>query len=107
MKVMRKKDRIALFEQLWSEVFNPAYCEHIRELLDERGFFDAPASTKYHGNYIGGLFDHSLEVTHALLELTERLNLHWDRKESPYIVGMFHDLCKCDQYTIKLDGRYL
>lgn len=54
MKVMRKKDRIALFEQLWSEVFNPAYCKHIRELLDERGFFDAPASTKYHGNYNNG-----------------------------------------------------
>ena len=106
MKVMRKKDRIALFEQLWSEVFNAAYCEHIRELLDERGFFDAPASTKYHGNYKGGLFDHSLEVTNALLELTKRLNLHWERKESPYIVGMLHDLCKCDSYIHNSDGTY-
>ena len=106
MKVMRKKDRIALFEQLWSEVFNPAYCEHIRELLDERGFFDAPASTKYHGNYKGGLFDHSLEVTNALLELTKRLNLHWERQESPYIVGMLHDLCKCDQYRELPDGGF-
>ena len=106
MKDAKKSDRIALFEQLMRKVFNPDDCEHIRELLNKRGFFDAPASTKYHGNYIGGLFDHSLEVTHALLELTERLNLHWDRKESPYIVGMFHDLCKCDQYTIKLDGTF-
>lgn len=26
--------------------------------LGENGFFNAPASTKYHGNYAGGLFDH-------------------------------------------------
>lgn len=59
---------------------------------------DAPASTKYHGNYIGGLFVHSCNVTDTLVELTENNNLTWGRKESPYIIGMFHDLCKMDQY---------
>lgn len=67
-------------------------------VLDELGFFDAPASTKYHGNYPGGLFDHSLEVTKNLVNLTEKLGLTWEHKDSPYIVGMFHDLCKCDSY---------
>ena len=28
--------------------------------LEYNNFFTAPASTKYHGNYEGGLFDHSL-----------------------------------------------
>lgn len=69
------------------------------EELDELGFFTAPASTKYHGNYEGGLFDHSLEVATVLVELTKKLGLNWDRPESPYIVGMFHDLCKCDNYV--------
>ena len=70
------------------------------EDLDELGFFTAPASTKYHGAYEGGLFDHSLEVAKSLVELTEKLGLVWDRPESPYIVGMYHDLCKCDNYVI-------
>ncbi len=67
--------------------------------LEYLGFFTAPASTKYHGAYEGGLFDHSLATAEALVELTEKLGLKWERPESPYIVGMFHDLCKCDNYV--------
>lgn len=76
------------------------------EDLDYIGFFTAPASTKYHGAYEGGLFDHSLEVTKALVDLTDKLGLTWSRPESPYIVGMYHDLCKCDSYyyDIESDG---
>ncbi len=66
------------------------------------GYFCAPASTKYHGSYVGGLFDHSMIVTQQLVNLTDKLGLQWERPESPYIVGAFHDLCKCDQY-IELD----
>ena len=62
------------------------------------GFFRSPASTKYHGAYLGGLFDHSLQTAKNLVALTEKLGLKWERPESPYIVGMFHDLCKCDNY---------
>lgn len=67
--------------------------------LDEIGFFTAPASTKHHGAYEGGLFDHSLATAEALVEFTNKLGLKWERPESPYIVGMFHDLCKCDNYV--------
>lgn len=66
--------------------------------LVEMGFFTAPASTKYHLAYEGGLFDHSYNVTYALLELTKQCGIRWQRAASPYIIGMFHDLCKCDQY---------
>ena len=66
--------------------------------LVEEGFFEAPASTKYHGNYPGGLYDHSATVTHRLIWMTHALNLTWSRPESPFIVGMFHDLCKIDAY---------
>jgi len=67
--------------------------------LDNIGFFTAPASTKYHGAYEGGLFYHSLEVAKRLVNLTDKLGLTWERPESPYIVGLFHDLCKCDSYV--------
>ena len=66
--------------------------------LEQLGFFTAPASIKYHGDYEGGLFDHSFITAKILVELTEKLDLKWQRPESPYIVGMFHDLCKCDNY---------
>lgn len=71
---------------------------HTIDNLIVAGYLDAPASAKYHGNYIGGLFVHSCNVTDALVELTENNNLIWRRKESPHIIGMFHDLCKMDQY---------
>ena len=44
--------------------------------LAEMGFFTAPASTKYHGAYEGGLFDHSYNVTYALLELTKQYRIY-------------------------------
>ena len=68
------------------------------EELDKIGFFTAPASLKYHGAYEGGLFDHSLAVAEALVNLTEKLGLNWSTPQSARIVGMYHDLCKCDNY---------
>lgn len=62
------------------------------------GFFTKPAAIKYHGNYTGGLFEHSLAVTESLINITEGMGLKWQNERSPYIVGMFHDLCKTDDY---------
>lgn len=73
------------------------------EVLEDLGFFEAPASTKYHGAYGGGLFEHSFAVTDYLVDLTKRLELTWDREESPYIVGMYHDLCKCESYVFDIE----
>lgn len=73
------------------------------EDLESLGFFKAPASTKYHGAYEGGLFDHSLAVTQALVDLTEKLGLKWNRIESPFIVGMYHDLCKVESYYFDIE----
>jgi hypothetical protein len=74
--------------------------------LTEQGFFTAPASTKYHGAYKGGLFDHSLAVAQALVQLTEDCKRDWELSRSPYIVGMFHDLCKIDQYQVDNSQPY-
>lgn len=73
--------------------------------LGENGFFNAPASTKYHGNYAGGLFDHSFMVMNLLVELSAANALKWKRPASPFIVGMFHDLCKIDQYRHPVTGH--
>lgn len=91
-----RKDR---FRELMSNVFDTDEVNHMEHDLDELGFFDAPASIKYHGCETGGLFEHSYCVTNTLLKLTEDLGLKWKMERSPYLIGMFHDLCKCESYT--------
>lgn len=76
------------------------------DFLENEGFFTAPASTRFHGSYEGGLFDHSCNVTKRLYGLTRALDIHWQRPESPFIIGMFHDICKHDQYIkVQEDGK--
>lgn len=69
--------------------------------LIKNDFFLAPASTRFHGAYEGGLFDHSYEMALTLLDLSVKNNLKWCRPESPMIIGMFHDICKMDSYIIE------
>lgn len=93
------------------EQFNKLVGEHISpefmDFLIYNGFFEAPASTKYHGNFEGGLYKHSRTVTEILVELTENNKLEWQHPRSPYIVGMFHDLCKIDSYRHPRAGSML
>lgn len=72
--------------------------------LLENKFFIAPASTKFHANYPGGLFDHSFAVMNFLVELSSKNAIKWRRTESPFIIGMFHDLYKIDQYRHPVTG---
>lgn len=90
-----------------ADLFTEQSAKYIGESLKTKGFFTAPGSTKYHDNYEGGLFEHSVRVTDNLLLLTEKLNLKWTRPSSPVVVGMFHDLCKLDQYTKNEDGSFV
>lgn len=94
---MNESERLRKYEEIMPAA---GYCPYTPLSL---GFFKAPASTKYHGAYEGGLFDHSLAVTESLVELTEKLGLKWSRPESPYIVGMYHDFCKCDNYVMDVE----
>lgn len=55
---MTLAERIEKFNNLMGDIVPP---EVKKDLLD-KGFFTAPASTKYHGNYEGGLFDHSCKM---------------------------------------------
>ena len=58
------KDRIRAFHDCMVPALH-LFPQDIAEKLTESGFFTAPASTKYHGAYEGGLFDHSYNVASA------------------------------------------
>lgn len=68
------------------------------DVLTEWGFFNMPASTKYHGTREGDLYLHSKNVAHELKRITEACGVVWKDPRSPILVGYFHDLCKCDAY---------
>ncbi len=71
-------------------------------------FFTAPASTRYHGAYEGGLLEHSLNVYHCLADYVERERVKNTYKlnpsaESVALTALLHDICKVNFY--KTDYR--
>ena len=76
------------------------------DYLQKTDFFVAPASTKFHSNVKGGLCEHSINVFNRLVMLLEKeYGENWQEKcslESATIIGLFHDLCKIDTYSVEM-----
>ena len=81
---------------------------------EQSDFFTAPASTRFHGNYEGGLLEHSLNVYDCLCDYLsrsrakEKYGMNY-LPESVAIVALLHDLCKVNFYqettrNVKEDG---
>lgn len=69
----------------------------INYLKNDTDYFTAPASTKFHGNFKGGLIEHCNNVVNLLYEKNKRYNLNI-LDESIIICGLLHDICKCNFY---------
>lgn len=67
------------------------------EYLITSDYFRAPASTKWHGAYEGGLCEHCLKVTFMFIECNRRLESPIS-EESAVICGTLHDVCKIGLY---------
>ena len=73
----------------------------------ETDFFTAPASTKYHLAYEGGLLEHSINVFEVLKE--ECSDFVEISSESVILAALLHDVCKANYYkkdfrNVKVDG---
>lgn len=67
--------------------------------LETTDFFTAPASSRFHAAYEGGLFDHSVNVADALITLTNKgITTMWSDPSSPAIIGILHDATKIGLY---------
>ena len=84
--------------------------------LENTDFFTAPASTKFHSNYEGGLCAHSINVYNRLVSLVK--NEYGENyqsvvsDESLAIMGLLHDICKVNTYivdyrNVKVDGEWI
>lgn len=79
------------------------------ELLDFillTDFFTAPASTRFHSAYAGGLAEHSIKVYKRLLMLVKNeYGENWQdtfSAESVAICGLLHDVCKINTYKVEM-----
>lgn len=71
--------------------------ENLLAWLEASDFFQAPASTRFHGSEPGGLATHSYNVWVQLRKLNKCYAAELD-EESMAITALFHDLCKVNYY---------
>lgn len=83
MELMRKTERAGVEDML--------------KWLDTTDFYSAPASTRYHGSYPGGLVQHTLNVAYELKQLADFYEVEIP-KDSILICALGHDFCKINTY---------
>ena len=77
--------------------------EKLLAWMETTDFFTAPASTRFHAAYEGGLLDHSMNVYNVLI--SKHFDPASDDIESFTIVSLLHDLCKAGFYKTELRNR--
>lgn len=98
------------FKEVFRKTVTRSGSAVLLRVLDEIGFFTAPASTKYHGAYPGGLVRHSNNVYRRLVMLAAAEDKRMKREKPQYsaetlaIVALLHDVCKADIYQQE-DGK--
>lgn len=73
--------------------------------LDKSDFYDAPASSKFHGSHPGGLLEHSLNVYDELKRLLKAYPEVQVPEETVIVCSLFHDLCKVNMYKVEKRNR--
>lgn len=74
--------------------------EDLMAWLERSNFYTAPASTRFHGNYTGGLLEHSLNVYDKLSGFVARYPELEISPETVAVTALFHDLTKVNYYTV-------
>lgn len=75
--------------------------EEVIQFLEKSDFYKAPASTRFHGSFEGGLLEHSMKVYEILKHKVKNSVL--DLKVSDdtlIIIALLHDICKVNFYKV-------
>lgn len=113
---MTLQSRVDLFEKLLRST-NREGIENVIMQLRSMDFYKCPASTKYHGNYEGGLLDHSLLVCSVAIGIYESMSkisakkMETISRDNIIISALLHDVCKANYYqkgtkNVKIDGSW-
>ena len=104
------------FISLFNENIKREGADKLLEWLNKSDFFTAPASSKFHSNYEGGLCQHSINVFDRMIKLLENeYGEKWEEKiskESVAVITLLHDVCKIDTYkkefrNVKVDNNWV
>lgn len=95
------------FIQIYTENIKRDGSDKLLEFLEKSDFFTAPASTRFHGAYEGGLLQHSLNVYECLVDFLARPRVKERYKLNPTaetmaITALLHDVCKVNFYTVQM-----
>jgi hypothetical protein len=75
--------------------------EELIKFLESTDFFTAPASTRFHGDFAGGLVEHSMKVYDILAQKVKTASKPIEVSEDTLkIVALLHDVCKANYYKI-------
>lgn len=94
------------FISIFNENIKREGADKLLDFLENKSdFFTAPASTRYHNAFEGGLLRHSLNVYKCLVAYLERGRVKDMYKleasaETAAIVALLHDLCKVNIYRV-------
>lgn len=95
-------------EQMWEEYTSLLLStkrpgiKQLIEWLNNTDFKVAPASTRYHGCYEGGLLEHSLNVYSELIRQKDLIKLLNIPQDTLIITALLHDLCKVNYYKMEM-----
>lgn len=95
----KKQEFIELYKKLITREGADKFLEYLCSPASD--FFKAPASTRFHGAYEGGLAEHSLNVYNCLVSYLERAKNTFGiafSDESVALVALLHDVCKINCY---------
>lgn len=75
--------------------------EDLIKFIESTDFFKAPASTRFHGDFEGGLLQHSMKVYDILKEKVKNAPISISVSEDTLkIVALLHDICKVNFYKV-------
>lgn len=93
-------------KQQFIELLKSTNREGMEELLDfivnKTDFFSAPASTRFHGSFEGGLLEHSMKVYEILKFKVEHCieDIGEISDDTVKIIALLHDICKVNFYKV-------
>ena len=88
------------FIQIFQDNIKRQGADMLLQWLVSTDFFIAPASTKYHCAFEGGLALHSINVYKILKKRCDEYGYGKYSDESIAICGLLHDICKANFYSI-------
>jgi len=104
------------FVSIFTKYIKREGSDNLLDWLITTDFFTAPASSKFHSAYEGGLCEHSINVFNRFVKvLTMEYGENFTDKismESVAIIALLHDLCKVNFYktefrNAKVDGQWV